>query len=159
MSITLWRICKRDFARTIFDGAGAATHPGRWNTAGVPALYCSASLPLAVLEVLVHLRSARVLREYVFASVRIDPSHVVDVRDDVAAMIRTGDVPGEDITRAIGVTAFAQRVAALRVPSVVLRSEHNVVLDPRHPAVMRAAKSAPQPLPIDSRILALTASS
>lgn len=157
MSITLWRICRREHAKAIFDGSGAAEHPGRWNTAGMRVAYCSTSLPLAVLEVLVHVPSARVLREYVSASVRIEPSHIVDVREDVAVMIRRGEVPDDDITRTVGVAAFVKGIAALRVPSVVLRSELNVVLNPGHPAVVRAPKSTPQPLPIDSRILALAA--
>jgi RES domain-containing protein len=59
----VWRIAKRQHAA--FDGIGASTYGGRWNSPGKRVVYTSTSLALAVLEVLVHLPGQKVPRNYV----------------------------------------------------------------------------------------------
>lgn len=54
MSVDAWGICKPKYARTAFDGAGAARAPGRWNRGGQKVVYTSDSQSLATLELLVH---------------------------------------------------------------------------------------------------------
>ena len=54
----VWRLCHQRFAASAFDGEGARLYGGRWNHKGLPVVYCSATLSLAVLEVLAHHRVA-----------------------------------------------------------------------------------------------------
>ena len=49
-----WRIVKEKHAATAFSGEGARIFEGRWNSTGVPVVYCSENLALAALEILVH---------------------------------------------------------------------------------------------------------
>lgn len=58
-TIRLWRIATetRTYRATDLTGAGAAQHPGRWNTTGEFVLYATQSLALAVLETAAHIDS------------------------------------------------------------------------------------------------------
>ena len=50
----LWRLVRPGFAPGL-DGRGAERYGGRWNSPGLPAVYCASHLSLAVLEYFVHL--------------------------------------------------------------------------------------------------------
>ena len=65
--ITAWRLGAPEFADSaeqLLSGDGAALYGGRWNSPGVPAVTTSASLALAAMELLVHLRRPEVLLSY-----------------------------------------------------------------------------------------------
>src|SRR5580698_225114 len=51
----VWRICRERYAADAFSGEGARRFGGRWNSRGVPMVYCSSSLALAAIELFVHL--------------------------------------------------------------------------------------------------------
>lgn len=55
MNLRVWRICNAKWAATAFDGQGAKTYGGRWNSAGTAIVYTSSNLALAAVESLVHL--------------------------------------------------------------------------------------------------------
>lgn len=48
-----YRIARKEYIEDL-SGYGAFLYGGRWNAQGVPALYLSSSLTLAMLEILVH---------------------------------------------------------------------------------------------------------
>ena len=52
-----WRLTKTKYLSTAWDGAGARRAGGRWNSPGVPVVYTSETLALALVEILVHLPS------------------------------------------------------------------------------------------------------
>lgn len=66
MPQTLWRITHARYRETAFSGAGARQYGGRFNSAGVPAVYTSESLALALVETLVGLTDVADLWHYVF---------------------------------------------------------------------------------------------
>ena len=79
MTVTAWRICKRRYAATAFDGEGAKRFGGRLNSKGVAIVYTAESVALAALEMLVHLESADLLARYLVRSARFDDSLVSDL--------------------------------------------------------------------------------
>ena len=125
----VWRLTRPQYAPGL-DGEGARLAGGRWNSPGTPAVYCSETLSLAVLECFVHLpkRLWGAARLPVMAAVRIalpEGAEVLEAEPDAL-----GD---ETETRAVGDRWLAEgRHLALRVPSVVVPQERNILLNPQH---------------------------
>lgn len=147
-----WRLVKTRFLASAWDGEGARAVGGRWNSVGVPVVYVSSTLSLALVEVLVHL-PAGLLGAYAAVPVSFDDTHVAALADaDLPADWR--DVPPPPTTQAIGDRFVAEgRSLALRVPSVVVPSESNYLLNPAHPAFAALAIGAPVAFPFDPRLV------
>jgi RES domain-containing protein len=147
-----WRLVKTRFLASAWDGEGARAAGGRWNSVGVPVVYVSSTLSLALVEVLVHL-PAGLLGAYAAVPVSFDDTHVVALADaDLPADWR--DVPPPASTQAIGDRFVADgRALVLRVPSVVVPSESNYLLNPAHPAFPSIRIGAPVAFPFDPRLV------
>jgi RES domain-containing protein len=151
--IAAWRLVKERHAKTAFDGEGARQFGGRWNPPGVRVVYVSDSLALAALETFVHL--GRAASHIAHAAIR------VVIPDDVAVRtVAVGDLPAgwrteppPDSTKDIGSTWVGSgETAVLRVPSVLVPAESNLVLNPAHPEFARLEISPPQPFSFDPRM-------
>jgi RES domain-containing protein len=146
-----WRLTRTRHLATAWDGEGAKRAGGRWNSVGVRAVYASATLSLALVETLVHLPSG-ILPAYTAIACEIEESLVrtIDVADLPGAW---KDYPPPRETQAIGDRWVAEaRSAALRVPSVVVPSEFNYVLNPAHPDFPRIKIGKALPFPFDARL-------
>ena len=138
--IRVYRIVKPKHEAGAWTGEGAARYGGRWNHPRAPCVYCGGSLALAALELLVHLEAADVLKAYRAAWIELDPSRV---RDVAPAELPVGwdDEPTTHVSRDLGTDwLYEGATVALRVPSVVVPAEYNVLLNPRHsdfPALIR----------------------
>lgn len=71
----LWRVCRP--AHVALDGEGARLHGGRWSPQGFRAVYASATLSLAVLEVLVRMRQTRPIDDWISLEIEIPRGIVV----------------------------------------------------------------------------------
>ncbi len=141
---TAWRIVKRKYARDAFSGEGARLYGGRWNNPGTPLVYTAGSQSLAALEMLVHLESADLLDQYVIFEVNFDSTLVSSPESTLPRHWDAQPIPSR--TRALGDSwARSQASAILRMPSVLVHSEHNYILNPRHPkfAKIRVGKQTP----------------
>jgi RES domain-containing protein len=149
----VWRLCRAIHADGAFSGEGARRFGGRWNTRGVPMVYCSASLALAAIELFVHL----------------DPSQAPDDLVSIAATLPEGEpartikhdeLPPEwwadpSASRVLGDAWIRSGASlALRVPSVPIHSEWNVLLNPLHAGMAKLAVDSPQPFVFDARMFA-----
>ena len=147
-----WRLTKTKYLPAAWDGEGAKKAGGRWNDAGVPVVYASGSLSLALVEVLVHL-PADILSAYSAVRVEFDESLVTSVAPGQLPG-NWKDSPPPPSTQAIGAEWVASgRSAVLRVPSVVVPGEFNFILNPAHPDFARIGIGAPMPFPFDPRLL------
>jgi RES domain-containing protein len=149
----VWRLCGRRHAATAFDGEGARLHPGRWNHRGVPVVYCGSSLSLTVLEYLVHVDPDE-MPEVV--SIRAELPDDASIEDVAVARLPADwrKMPGPEALRDLGSAwARAQRTLALRVPSVIIPHERNVIVNPRHPEMARVRAGPPEPFRFDPRLL------
>jgi RES domain-containing protein len=150
--ITAWRIVKAKHSRTAFDGEGARLFGGRWNSPGSP-VYTAASTALAALEMLVHLGKATVLPAYVLIACTFNDSLVAHVEDSrLPSNWRSYPAPpelqslGDEWVR-LGTSAVFQ------VPSAVIPSESNYLLNPRHTDFSSIRVSAPEVFDFDLRLL------
>ena len=127
----LWRLVRPDFAPGL-DGRGAERYGGRWNSPGLPAVYCASHLSLVVLEYFVHLppelRRRDSLPRMTAVELRLDDGSVEAIGDD--DLDRLDNLAW---CRARGDDWLERGEAlALAVPSVVVPREQNVILNPRH---------------------------
>lgn len=148
-----WRLVKWALAPTVFDGEGARLHGGRWNSPGTRVAYASESVALATLEVLVHLQASAMLPFYALAPLRF-PAALVAVLDPAALAPDWKRFPASPETRAIGDRWVQEgRSAVLRVPSAVVPSASNFLLNPAHPDFTRIVVEPPAPYDFDPRLV------
>jgi RES domain-containing protein len=142
-----FRVARRQYAG--LTGEGARLYGGRFNPPGIPAVYASESIALAVLEILVHVDKSEVPNDYVVIAIRF-------------AGRRVSRQMG---THLLGVKHFTiDRFRAsfygssvLRVPSVIVPREYNFVLFPEGDG-FDARIEWTEPLSFDSRLFSFIVS-
>ena len=151
----VWRICKERFATTAFDGEGAFRDGGRWNSEGVRVVYVAGSAALATLEVLVHVSEPDDLHRipYVLIPVDFEP----DLVSEPSALPQGWheDPPPVDAAAVGDQWVESQVSVLLKVPSAVIRSEFNYLINPLHPRFGELVIGPPEPFRFDSRLLKL----
>lgn len=151
----VWRLCKRRYAASAFDGEGARRYGGRWNPPGLRVVYTSETISLAALEALVHVDPPEAPEDLVVTSVDIPDD--IGVTDLAARMLpRTWrSTPAPERLQQLGASwVRAARTAVLSVPSVVVPQERNYLLNPAHPDFARIQIGRPKPFSIDPRLYA-----
>ncbi len=148
-----WRLVKERHILDAFTGDGARLYGGRWNLKGVPVVYVSEHLSLAALEQFVHVSPAENKIRYVF--MRIDIPDTVQIeevnRQDLPADWRQEPVPVS--TQEMGsLWAKERRSAVLKLPSVIIPSEYNFMLNPLHPAFREIRIGGHEPFSFDPRM-------
>lgn len=148
--MTLWRLTQAQYAQTAFDGEGARLYGGRWNSPGRAVVYLAGSLALAILEILVHVKSQRELEGYVKIRVEAPEGLVMDV-NTLPSNWQQGRAPDE--TKAVGDAWLgAEKTLLLRLPSVAIPEESNYLLNPQHPDFKRLAIGEAEPFAFDPRL-------
>ncbi|MCE7072808.1 RES family NAD+ phosphorylase [Dyadobacter sp. CY327] len=138
--------------RTIYKddltGIGAFHHGGRWNSPGRPMLYASSHRSLAMLEVLVHASRSTPPPDYVVA--------VLFVPDDIKSLAAyTVEDWKQDPqwSKSVGDDWLQDsKSLLLRVPSVVVNSEYNYLINPSHPAASEVKVAHIEPFEFDKRL-------
>lgn len=147
-----WRIVKELHAGTAFSGEGAARVGGRWNSRGTRVVYASATQSLALLESLVHLNPTLLFR---YAAISVE--FPADVVEDLPLKQLPDDwrhEPPAAATKRLGDRWVREaRSAVLAVPSVLVPTETNYLLNPAHPDFKRLTIGAPAPFAVDPRLL------
>lgn len=150
---TAWRIVKTRFAQQAFDGEGARLYGGRWNSVGVRMVYTAGSVSLAVLEILVNLENTDVLPAYSLCAVYFDDA-VVSNLDRARLLPNWRDSPSPPELLAIGDAWIASGISAvLEVPSAVVESESNYLINPAHSDFASLVIEPPQQFTFDPRLL------
>jgi RES domain-containing protein len=132
VKLTAWRITKRKYAARAFTGEGARRFGGRWNSKGTVVVYTAGSCSLSALEMLVHLESHQILEAYAVAEVTFD-SRLMQTIDHGKLPKDWRAEPAPIQLKAIGDRWIAEGLCAvLRVPSVIIETEFNYLLNPNH---------------------------
>jgi RES domain-containing protein len=151
--IEAWRLLKRRLLKHAFDGEGARLYGGRWNSPGVPVIYCSATASLAVLEVFANVQRGELAQEYVLISC----SFSADLMEKVSLHAlprdwRRSPAPGE--LQALGDQWIREaRSLVLQVPSAIIEHEYNYLINPRHAGFRRLNRRKPERFTFDLRLL------
>lgn len=138
MSHSLWRIASdtRDYTADDLSGKGAESTGGRWNERGTPVVYTSTNRALAALETVVHLNAGGLpLNRYLVEI--IIPDDVwgsAQACDHTTAPVGWDAEPASKTSSDYGITWSRSNASLLlRVPSVIVPEEQNVLINPRHP--------------------------
>ncbi len=133
----MWRIAADtlDYEADDLSGEGARRTGGRWNAAGEAMIYASETQALACLETVVHLNAGGLpLNRYLVA---------VSIPDAVwrrSRIVRVAELPVGWDARPAGAASVRYghawlrggECAVLRVPSVIVPDEFNVLIHPGH---------------------------
>jgi RES domain-containing protein len=151
--VRVWRIATA--AHAAFDGEGARRYGGRWTPKGVAAVYTSATLSLAAIELFVHLDPDLEPADLVAVHVDVPdgiPIHSLDIRQLPSDWRQ---YPAPDPLGRIGGEWFAAgRTVICAVPSVVIPHEWNYVLNPEHADFRRLVIGQPEAFSFDPRMWA-----
>lgn len=151
--MVVYRLSLAKYVDSAFSGEGSHRVGSRWTPPGYAAVYTSCSIALAVLETLVHVDAS------------IMPKHRVirvDVPDDVSmTSISIDDLPSKwratpapDQLQQIGRDWLDDgKMALLKLPSVVVPQENNVIINTAHSDFKRFRIGQPDRFLIDSRLL------
>jgi RES domain-containing protein len=146
-----FRLVKAKHAATAFSGEGARLAGGRWNRPGTSLVYTSESLSLAALETFVHLQPVDKRIRYVWFRVTVPANVAIDKLPSLPKTWR--DSPPGEATQSVGSRWSKQATAAvLRVPSILVPGEHNLLLNPQHHQFRRLKISEPEPFEFDGRL-------
>jgi len=148
----LYRLTKCIYADDL-SGIGARLFGGRWTSVGKPVTYLASSCALAVLEVLVHLQPLMLPDDFC----QMD----IEVPDNSLVTINTTDLPSNwkdvsppDILKKIGDNFISQqKYLILKVPSSIVPTEHNYLLNPLHPDIKKVKIIKKEPFDFDSRLV------
>lgn len=153
MSESIWRIEKAKYASAAPTGEGARLTGGRWTSPGSPAIYCAAHLSLAILEVLVHApHPSQRLVARVRMRIRVHRDLVDQVADEQVPADFSPRTP-HDVTRSIGDPWIARgRRPVLSVPSAIVPTERNYILNPKHPDFGRLSWEDREHIALDDRL-------
>ena len=150
--IRVWRITHERYADSAFDGTGAETYGGRFNSVGTRVVYTAESLSLALLELLVRVNRRERLGSYVSIPAEIDERFVRTVRTDELPA-EWDAIPAPPAVRDIGDSWIrAADSLALRVPSLVVHDEWNYLINPAHRKFGDVSIGDAIPIGIDRRL-------
>ena len=152
MKITAWRTTRKKYVQEAFTGEGAKRFGGRWNPPGFPAVYVAQSLSLAILELIVHLDEDSDISRFVAIPVTFDRK-LVHVLPPSQLPRDWSALPIAEPSQSVGKKWLSSKKSVLlQVPSSVVPSESNFVINPLHPKFSQLQIGSPQPLHIDQRI-------
>ncbi|MCO5237344.1 MAG: RES family NAD+ phosphorylase [Chitinophagaceae bacterium] len=148
----LYRVCRNKYRHDL-SGSGARVSGGRWNSAGRAALYTSGTKSLAILEVLTNTPLAILKDDFTIVTLELPDGVSIDE-------YKLSDMPAEWHSYPVPIHVMRMgdrwlasgRSLVLKVPSAVVFSEHNWVINPAHPEFDKVKIAGTERLVIDPRI-------
>jgi RES domain-containing protein len=136
------RLCTRRHPK--LDGEGPRLFGSRWNSPGRPVVYAASCGALAALEYLVHAKELPVgmLIKWIEVPDTLPFEKIDSVPSDNKAFRRLGDDWLDQMSTAV-----------LRVPSVLVPRQWNLLLNPIHPLFPATKVTDEAPFAFDSRLL------
>jgi len=129
----LFRISKEKYIRDL-SGEGARRFGGRWNEQGTAILYASQNESLAALEILAHTPISEIPDDLSLLVLSIPESIVLERVDPNELPENWREYPSSNELARIGSRWVGSRSSLmLKVPSALVRTDWNVLINPDHP--------------------------
>ena len=145
-----WRISSTQpgiYSADDLTGEGARRAGARWNPKGIPAVYASHHLAMAVLETLIHLGRRRQPADRYVVAIDVDDKRLNHPRWGIAAWTLDQLPEGWDenpptlLSQLFGSEQFKRKRLGFAVPSTIVPEELNLVLNPLHPAFKNSVRA------------------
>jgi RES domain-containing protein len=150
--LTVWRMTTAPHVATAFSGEGARRYGGCWNPKGIPMVYTAGSQSLAMLEMLVQDDPLRA--HYVMIPVTLPDRLKTETLQPDALPPGWRTPESRPLLQTLGADWCQRRSSAvLAVPSAVIPSETNYLLNPLHPAFGRIRIGTPEAFITDLRLV------
>ena len=148
----LYRVVRNKYLYDL-SGAGSKLFGGRWNSPGIPALYTSASKSLAVLESLTNTPPAILQNDFSILIVEITGKVVAHEFHEKGLPKNWKIYPAPINLAKLGDKwLLAQKKLLIKVPSVVIPSEFNYIINPLHKDMNKVKIIAAEKLELDGRV-------
>ena len=136
--MNLWRIATdtKPYESDDLSGTGAKITGGRWNAPGDAVIYTSETQALACLEAVVHLNAGGLPLNRYLVAITIPAAIWAAARTEIPASLPVGwdaDPSGRASVQFGTAWLRSNASALLRVPSVIVPDEYNVLINPQHP--------------------------
>jgi RES domain-containing protein len=126
----VYRLTSGQFSNDL-SGNGAKLYGGRWNSFGLPALYTTEHISLAMLEMLVHVKAYQSPLNYKLVTLEIPEAASVVSVDYKKMKKNWRDDPG--YSQSMGDAFLTERQSlVLKVPSAIVETENNFIINPAH---------------------------
>ncbi len=134
----LYRLAKRQYSKDL-SGAGSAIYGGRWNKKGQSVLYTGESPEIILLELLVH-TPPMLVPDLDLVSIQIPNNSIQELGIDKLPK-NWSAYPAPRILTEIGSEWYNQKESiALKVPSSIINTAWNYILNCRHPDYSKKVK-------------------
>lgn len=146
----LHRITTKAYARDL-SGTGAMLYGGRWNRKGVRVLYTSESLSLSALETIANMPSNQLgLNLY---CIEINFPKNLEVTTPETLPDGWNSFPYTAGSVALGTDFFKGGGLCLKLPSAIIPTEYNFLLNPLHEDFDKVRVTDVRPLILDQRLI------
>jgi len=147
----VWRLFPGRFRDSAFTGVGGLYAARRWNHLGTPMVYTATSRALAALEFFVNLEPNEAPDDMLIAEATV-PDELVEAID-LKQLPRNWRALNHARCRDLGSAwAASLRSLALKVPSVAVDGDWNVLLNPKHSQFAKVAIGSLKPFRFDERM-------
>ena len=147
----VWRLFPGRFRDSAFTGVGGLYAARRWNHVGTPMVYTATSPALAALEFFVNLEPNEAPDDLLIAEATIPDDCVETI--DLKTLPRNWRALNNRGCRDLGSAwAASLRSLAVKVPSIVVEGDWNVLLNPKHPQFAKVKIGSAKPFRFDRRM-------
>ncbi|MEN9523743.1 MAG: hypothetical protein RL065_2120 [Bacteroidota bacterium] len=149
--MVVFRLSKQKYA-TDLSGIGAEKYGGRWNSKGLPMLYCSENISLCMLEILVNIPHIILPKFMQLVQIKIpDNSILIFPKNELPSDWQSNPISFS--TQKIGdIFLREEKYLAMKVPSSVVPNEFNILLNPYHKLYNKVQVVETSPFSIDKRL-------
>lgn len=146
--MVVYRISKAKYAKRL----EASGRSNRWNRAGEFVVYASASRALAILELLAHRNAIMPTVPYRMIEITLEEKWITDIS---ARLPKKWSQMGQmHRMQALGSVWYQQsKSLVLRVPSALVKAEHNYIINTMHPDFQKIKPIKTEPFSWDARLV------
>jgi RES domain-containing protein len=128
----VWRLCAGKYLSSAFSGMGGMYASRRWNEKGNLIVYTATSRALAAVEYFVNLEPTQAPDDLVMLEAKVPDAEIEQL--NLGSLAKNWyEIDSRECQRIGTEWLKSRRSVGLKVPSVPVRGDWNVLLNPSHP--------------------------